>query len=554
MAHAPGLSQDAKDLIKQGDELFSDRTSLMSLWQEVAENFYPERADFTNVRTLGQDFAANLNSSYPLYVRRELGNSYGSMLRRRDQNWFNVSIDREERLDDSGREWLEYATQVQRRAMYDLKSQFVRATKEGDHDFASFGQCVISEEINWKNVALLYRGWHLRDIVWRDGEDGAITDRHHNVKPTARWLSEQFTEKHLHPKVRECLRPGKNPHQKINCRRIVLPADHYDDISGGRKLPWVSIYIDVDNQCIIDQRPQRTPIYLIPRWQTVSGSQYAYSPAVIAGLPDARLIQAMTLTLLEAGEMSVRPPMLQVSEVIQGGTQLYAGGVTTVDAAYDERMGSPLRPVMEMKGNIPWGLEMMSTKEAMLAQAFYLNKLRALPQKDDMTAYEASVWTKEYIREVLPLFEPMETEYNGQLCDQTFTDLMAVNAFGPYSEIPRSVRGSEVRFTFESPLSEAIEREKAQRFMEAKNLIAEAQPLDPAASSMVDAKIALRDALTAIRVPAKWIRSEREVEDHAAMIEEQRAAAAQAAQLEQGADTAAAAGKAAESFAKAQVA
>jgi hypothetical protein len=554
MAYAPGLSQDAKDLIQQGDELFSDRLSLMSLWQEVAEHFYPERADFTTVRALGQDFAADLNSSYPLYVRRELGNSYGSMLRRRDQNWFNVSIDREERLDDAGREWLEYATGVQRRAMYDLKSQFVRATKEGDHDFATFGQCIISEEINWKNVALLYRAWHIRDIAWREGEDGSITDRHHNVRPTARWLADQFGKDKLHPKIVQCLQPGKNPHQKWNCRRIVLPAEHYDDLSNGRKLPWVSIYLDLDNQCIIDQRPQRTPIYLIPRWQTVSGSQYAYSPAVIAGLPDARLIQAMTLTLLEAGEMSVRPPMIQVSEVIQGGTQLYAGGVTTVDANYDERMGAPLRPVMEGKGNVPWGLDMLTQKEAMLAQAFYLNKLRALPQKDDMTAYEASVWTKEYIREVLPLFEPMESQYNGQLCDQTFTDLMAVNAFGPYQDIPRSVRGSEVRFTFESPVTEAIEREKAQRFIEAKSLIAEAQALDPASSSMVDAKIALRESLTAIRVPAKWMRSEKEVEQHAEMISQQRAEAAQAAQLQQGADTAAAAGKAAESFSKAQVA
>ena len=127
MVHGSGLSQDARDLIQQGDQLFSDRLSLMSLWQEVAEHFYPERADFTTVRTLGQDFAANLNSSYPLYVRRELGNSYGSMLRRRDQNWFKISTDREDRLDDAGREWLEWATGVQRRAMYDLASQFVRA-------------------------------------------------------------------------------------------------------------------------------------------------------------------------------------------------------------------------------------------------------------------------------------------------------------------------------------------------------------------------------------------------------------------------------------------
>ena len=39
------LDQRAKDLIAQGDVLFSKRSSLMSLWQTIADNFYVERAD-----------------------------------------------------------------------------------------------------------------------------------------------------------------------------------------------------------------------------------------------------------------------------------------------------------------------------------------------------------------------------------------------------------------------------------------------------------------------------------------------------------------------------
>ena len=53
------MDSRAKELIKQGDALFQKRLPLMSLWQEISENFYPERADFTAVRTLGEDFAAH---------------------------------------------------------------------------------------------------------------------------------------------------------------------------------------------------------------------------------------------------------------------------------------------------------------------------------------------------------------------------------------------------------------------------------------------------------------------------------------------------------------
>jgi hypothetical protein len=70
---------------------------------------------------------------------------------------------------------------------------------------------------------------------------------------------------------------------------------------------------------------------------TVSGSAYAYSPATVVALPDARLLQQITLTLLEAGQKAVDPPWKATSEAIQGGVNSFAGGITWVDPEYDER-------------------------------------------------------------------------------------------------------------------------------------------------------------------------------------------------------------------------
>lgn len=548
MAAKGGVSQAARDLIQQGDQLFAKRSSLMSLWQEVADNFYPERADFTSQRSLGEDFASNLSSSYPIIVRRELGSSLAAVSRRKDTEWFKVSVKRADRLDNSGREWLEWATGVQRSAMYDIDACFERATTESDHDYASFGQCVLSTEVVHGDNHLLYRCHHLRDVAWCENEKGKISDRHHNLSMSARDMVKKFGKDKVHHKVAECLQPRKNPYTEFRLRRIILPAGNYDDLSKGRKLPWVSIYIDIDNQHILQEVAQHSSVYIIPRWQTVSGSQYAYSPAVVAGLPDARLIQAMTLTMLEAGEMAVRPPMTAVGEVIQGGIQLFAGGITQVDAAYDERMGRPLQPVLE-GGNLPFGLEVLESKQQMLAQAFYLNKLRSLPPKE-MTAYEASVWTREWIREATPLFSPLESEYNAQVCEFTFEDLVRNGAFGPWQDIPQSIRKQDVEWKFESPLSEAIERQKGEKFVEAKALIAEAVALDPSCAAILDARKALRDALSGISIPAKWMRSERQVEQHAAQQAQQQAAEQEAMQMNQGADTAQKVGKAAESMAK----
>lgn len=532
---------DLKSIIRQGDELFSKRLSLLSLWQDISENFYVERADFTVNRTLGEDFASHLTSSYPIIVRRELGDAISAMLRPRGQPWMAITIEREDRLDHAGRKWLEQATKIQMRAMYDRETQFVRATKEGDHDFASFGQCVISKEINWEKRALLYRCWHLRDVTWCENASGMIDEVHRNWEPSARVLEQTFGRKKLHAGVVKKLE--KDAYQKCKCRHVIMPSAYYNGDKQYRT-PYVSLWIDIENNHIIREEGAADLIYIIPRWVTVSGSQFAYSPATVAGLPDARLLQAMTLTLLEAGEMAVRPPMIATKDVIRDDVALYAGGITWVDAEYDERLGEVLRPIIQDKNGLPFGLEVEQDRRQMLATAFYLNKLNLPPADREMTAYETGQRIQEYIRNALPLFEPMEQDYNGAICEGSFNDLMRVGAFGPVQDIPQSLRGESVRFKFESPLHQAIERQKGTKFMEAKALILEGAALDPASVATIDARTALRDALNGIGVEAKWLRDEDAVEAQAEQMEAQQRAQAMMLQVQQGAEAAEQAGKA----------
>jgi len=512
----------AKELIRCGDELFSKRSPLLSLWQTIADQFYPERAEFTVTRTLGDEFASHLNDSYPLIIRRELGD-FLSTLRRKDQEWFQVSVERDNLLDNGGKRFLEYATTVQRRAMYDRRSQFTKTMKEADHDFITFGQPVLTIEPNFATNTLLYQCWHLRDVVWSFTLDGRIAEVHRKWKPTARQLAKLFEKKpgaSLHPQVSGKLE--KDPYCEIECRHVVVSIDDYEPEKRLKTQAYTELYIDVANQHVMYEAPLRNAKYVIPRWKTLSGTQYGHSPAVTVGLPDARLIQAMSLTLLEAGEMAVRPPMAAKIDVIPAGAKLFAGGITAIDAEYDGRIEDAIAPIMNDHRSLPFGLEILKDKQAMLAQAFYIQKIN-LPQFDhEMTAFEFSQRLQEYIRNVIPLFEPIESEYHAQVCDQTFQVLLEVNAFGDPRMFPRSVRGQETTFQFDSPLSQAVEREKGQRFLEAKSLVDQAVAYDPACSSIVDWRTSLRDALDGKRTPAKWLRSEAEVEKYAQSVQQQQ--------------------------------
>lgn len=514
------MSDEAKELVKQGDQLFDKRLSLMSLWQEIADNFYPERADFTTSRSLGVEFADHLMTSYPLLARRDLGNAFSGMLRPTSKQWFHIRTQDYDDLGTEAKAWLEWATKVQKRAMYDKRALFVRATKEADHDFAAFGQCVISTELNKERDGLLYRCWHLRDVAWCEGYDGMPDTVHRKWKPTVRVLHQYFGQ-NIAPQLKEYL--VKEPYREVNVRHIVMPADAY---YGSKKFrtPYVSIFLDVDNHHIMEEVGVRTHDYTLPRWQTVSGSQYAYSPATVCALPDARLIQSMTRVLLEAGEKATNPPMLAVQEAIRSDIAIYAGGVTWVDAEYDERLGEVLRPLTQDKSGIPLGMDLRNDVRAMIQEAFFISKLTLPQMAGDMTATEVAQRVQEYIRQALPLFEPMESEYNGALCERTFDILLANGAFGPSDSIPEELRGQDIEFRFESPLQEAEERQKGQRFIEAKSMLAAAVDLDPSVLANIDANAAMRDVLEGLGIPAKWMNSKERVAEIKAQQEEEQQA------------------------------
>lgn len=532
---------DAQQLIERSEQLFNKRGSLLSLWQELSEQMYPERADFTTSRSLGTDFASHLTTSYPMMLRRDLGNSFSAMLRSSAIDWFAMRADREEYEDQPAKEWLEMATGVQRRAMYDRRSLFTRATKEGDHDFAAFGQAVLSVELNGSADGLLYRCWHLRDVAWCENSEGKIDTVHRKWKPTVAMLTKLF--KNVHPKVTEKLSgTSPKPYDEIHVRHIVMPGEDYGPEFA--RFPYVSIFIDVDNKHIMEAVGQTYFMYVIPRWQTVSGSQYAFSPATVAALPDARLLQDMSRVLLEAGEKATNPPMVAVQEAIRSDIGIFAGGITWVDREYDEKLGEVLRPLTQDMRGIPMGIDMAQDIKAMLREAFFLNTL-TLPQNGpEMTAYEVGQRIQEYIRQASPIFEPMEDEYNGALCETTFELMLRNGAFGPMQDIPRSLRGSEIRFRFESPLHEAIERQKGQKFQEVKAILADTLALDETITADIDIREAFRDVITSIGAPAKWLRSETEADDIRGEDEEAQEAAALLQTMGAGAQVAEQMGKA----------
>lgn len=510
----------------------------MYYFQETATNFYPERADFTVDRTLGEDFASDLATGFPLMVRRDLGNAFSGMLRPTNKKWFHVQVEEWDTVGIEARRWLERAEDRMRKAMYHKDTMFVTSMKQGDHDFAAFGQTALQLSVNNEATGLLYRCWHLRDVAWLEDTNGKIASVYRKWDPSAIDLQRLFGKDKVHDKINEYIK-NNNADQKIRVYHLIIPVDVAGPFAEEfNRFPFVSVYYDLENNHIMEETGKNRQEYMIPRWQTVSGSQYAYSPATVIGLADARTLQEMTITLLEAGEKAVAPPLLGVKGALRSDVNLQSNGITWVDHEYDERLGEVLRPLTIDKTGLPTGFMMAEAVQDQLVKAFFLDKLSLPPQDVEMTAFETGKRVEEYIRNALPLFEPMETESNTPICENTFDLMMDFGVFGSHFDIPDELRERQVEFVFESPLHDAIEREKGQRLLEGASLISNLAPIDPTVVHVLNAPAGIRDTFKGSGLPAEWTRTEGEVKERAEAEAKAQQEAALMEQLKTGSEAA----------------
>lgn len=527
----------AKELVRIGNSLFSTKKSGWDgLCQDIAEQFYPMRADFKSSLGLGHSFAADLMDSYPVHARETLGNAPSSMLRQGD--WFAVRTGFDEIDEDpANARWFEAATSRFRRLIYDRRANFVKATGEVDHDWVAFGNGVISVEESPTRDHFLFRAWHPRDCAWMLSVTGAVDHLQRNAPMTARNMNRLYKGK-VAAEVNTAAE--SSPATEFKVRHIVMPVDDiYGDDKAKRRqyrnMPFISLMIDCQHETILSESALPAFSYVVPRWRTLSGLPQGFSPATIAALPDGRMLQALSRIILEQGEKAVDPPMFARGEIFGDSVNRYAGGMTYVDLEADQDIRNMLYTDDVSRG-LGVGMEMKQDVRNLIAEAFLLNKLM-LPNAREMTAFETNARLDEFRRAALPFFGPIEAEYHLPLLDTAFQMAVRNRAFD-FSEMPEALQDTDVTFTFESPLNTAEGRKNVTAFQESVQILAGAAQFDQAIPSTMDFKKMTKDAVKGTGAKADWFNDEEIVADAEAQQAQVAALTSAAAALREGAGVA----------------
>ena len=76
----------------------------------------------------------------------------------------------------------------------------------------------------------------------------------------------------------------------------------------------------------------------------------------------------------------------------------------------------------------------------------------------------------------------------------------------PVDEMPESLQGSDVRFSFRSPLAEMSEQKEAEEFLDIRDrIILPMAEIDPAQMEQINWTEGVRDAIRALGAKQKWL-------------------------------------------------
>lgn len=521
------------ELLSVSEKLFDDKRAWDQLCQDLAENYYPLRADFTTRGSWASGaFSSNIMDSTPVNSREELGNAIGSMLRQGD--WFQMGTGDDDRdaLVENSRA-LNRGTKLLRAIIRDPRCNFQPATKEADHDYVTFGTPVLSVEENITRDFTRVRAWHPGDCAWERDDDGEVNVLHRKFIMTARnakalhesgkWNGE------LHDSIRKACE--REPNKTFNFLSIVMPVeglygwDAKTMRSFGRN-DYVSIYIDVDNKTVVHERGEPMFPYIVPRWMQLGRHPWGFSPAALNAIPDSRMLQSLAMIILEQGEKALDPPMVGSSEIFTRDINLYAGGFTYVDLPENAKLGDLMTTVQTSEG-LQAGLELKADARALIVQSFLLNKL-FLPNASDMRELEVMVRTEEFRRAALPFFNPIETDYHPRLLGKIFERAVLIGQIDA-SMFPAELADADVRFTFNSPLNEAEGKLLVDKYNMVVQTVATGAQIDQTVPTLLNIRKATEDAVKGLADPT-WLYTGREKKQKDADAAQEQAFA-KAAQL-----------------------
>lgn len=515
-------------ILKQQEQLEGERHNWNSHWQQVADLVLPRR-DFTTVSPAeGIKRTEKIFDATAPYANEQLASGLHGYLTSPALKWFKLITQRIELMKIKNVAlWLEDVETKMYYVFNSVQANFHPQAHEMYLDLGAFGTSLmfVGELPN----GIRYQTRPLSECYLKENDVGLIDTVYRKFEFTARQAAKAWGLENLPDGVKKALQD--QPHKKFTFIHAVGPRGerHLND-RRARNKPWASYYVNLDHKHLISVSGYDEFPYLAPRWSKVASETYGRSPAMTV-LPDIKMINEMSKTVLKAAQKIVDPPLQLPDDGFLRPIRTIPGGLNYYRSGSQDRI-EPIRT--EARPDI--GLEMMEQRRDAILRAFYVDWMQMPDDREG--AHTTATWVlqrrEEKMRLMGPMLSRMQNEFLGPLIERTFAIMMRA---GVFPTPPQELSKAKLDIEYQSPLASAQKASEAEGIGRMLALVSPFAEAKPEILENYNGDEIARYAAEIYNVPGRLVRSAEEVEESRQIQTEQMEQEQQQMQMAQMAAT-----------------
>jgi hypothetical protein len=246
-------------------------------------------------------------------------------------------------------------------------------------------------------------------------------------------------------------------------------------------------------------------------------------------LPEIKMINEMSKTVIRAGQKIVDPPLLIADDGVVFPVNTTPGGTTF--ARLDGRSQPPVQP-LHTGARVDIGFEMMEQRRKQINDAFLVTLFQILVESPTMTATEVLQRAQEKGALLAPTMGRQQSETLGPLINRELNILAEQGELPPQPEILLEAEG-EYDIEYVSPLSRAMKAEEGIGILRTLEMVQPLAAVDPSVMDNFDFDAITRILAETNGAPQKILRRQEDI-DAKRQSDQQRQALAAATQAAPG--------------------
>lgn len=523
----------AQEIIHRVAVLENNRSQWENLFEDIRDYIYPITASFTSANPGDRAIDRNRKIFDPTAERAhsDLVGALMGGLTNSSIEWFQYSTLDPAMMDKlTNRRPLERATKLVHSIFKNPESAFYSALHEWYFEITGLGTAHLFKR--GKGTKSTFETIPLAEMLFEENHLGQIDTAYHCTYMTPKQLMDQFPEMD-EDLMRNLENAGKDPNvtNKYKMIHCIKPRKNRDKTKiDAKNKAYMSVYIlEGFGQHVLEESGfDRFPVYSA-RWEKIAGREvYGRSPAM-KSLKDAKVLNQMVKTNLEAGEQIVMP-------ALQGPYNAYVGKIKLMPRFinfYKMTMGisDPTLKPINVVGNLPVGLEMEQQRRQAIKESFFIDLLQE-DKRARMTQLESAQSTQDRLMKMAPQTLRIQTEALTRLVTDLFDE---IKEEGLLDDLPEEIQ--DVQIVYNSPLVQAQKQSQVSDITGFANLLAQFAQVFPDLLLVPKPLPFAQKIATVFGIDAKDLNSEEEIN---AEKERQREVAANEAAAKQTRDLAAA--------------